>query len=917
MDESFIKEVVVDGHLGNVPAYGILDSVAEKELDTIARLASSICNTAYAFITFTHGDLLVTRASVGFGPAEVPLDKSICQYTVRGEEVFEVADTLEDGRFSGHAAVVQEPFIRYYAGAPLITPQGDCLGAICVADTIPGSLTDLQKTGLQILAQKVISHLELSKKTLQLEETLAKYEDIHQMFDSSAEIHCILDEKGRVLMANKALEKLLGHKIEDCLGKPIWEFIVEDDVYRLMPVINGGLSSGKRFFELEARIEAKDGAHKWMGWTVSVNERKWFANGRDISFQKRVTEQLEQLSVVASRIDNGVIISNAANVIWVNDAFEKITGYNISDLQGRRLGDILKGKDTDEGVILKARELTKNKQSFVVDLLGYRKDGRPIWLSVMNSVILNAAGEIEKEIEIITDISERKKAELELEVLSLVASETSSGVLIRDPGRKIIWVNSAFEDMLGYTCDDLIGNYIRPLITGEETDRRVIEVMDKALAENRPFNVDLLSYRKDRTPVWLHISHNPILNEDGSLERSVEIITDINERKIAEQELIKTREEAVQLGKAKEQLLSVMSHEIRTPLNAVIGMTHLLIDDNPSPSQLENLNILKFSAENLLTLINDILDFTKIETGNMVLEKIDVNLKELVSYTLSSFQFKAVEKGIIIKSEIDYRIPELVKGDHTRLYQILINLLGNAVKFTSEGEIKLKLDLVEETKDTVDVRFEVSDTGIGIPEDKIDAIFDAFTQAGSDTARKFGGTGLGLAITKSLLKLLDADIAVESVLGQGTKFSFIIRFESSMPTSGAMPVSNTKPQLSSVILIVDDNQINRLLANKVLTKWGATTDYAEDGHEAVEKVRSNRYDLVLMDIHMPVMDGLEAAKMIRSIDGDYFRDLPIVALTASILSNDLNKIYEAGMNDFVLKPFTPDSLFDKIRLYVK
>ena len=379
--------------------------------------------------------------------------------------------------------------------------------------------------------------------------------------------------------------------------------------------------------------------------------------------------------------------------------------------------------------------------------------------------------------------------------------------------------------------------------------------------------------------------------------------------------MIKTREEALQLSKAKETFLSVMSHEIRTPLNAVIGMSHILMDDNPTESQIENLKILGFSAQNLLTLINDILDFTKIETGNMVLESVNVNLKELVSQTLNSLQFKTADKAVILKSEIDYRIPTYVRGDNTRLYQILINLLGNSIKFTEKGEVKLKLDLVEENKKYIKVRFEVSDTGIGIPADKIDYIFESYTQASSDTTRKYGGTGLGLAITKSLLELHNSRINVESQIGIGSVFSFTIEFQRS--EEFFMQVENKTPvqELSGSILVVDDNEINRLLASKVLSKWGLQVDFAENGKVALEKVIQANYDLILLDLHMPVMDGLEAAKAIRKMEGNNSR-VPIIALTASLFSQELEIITECGMNGYVMKPFVPNELYSKIKSFL-
>ncbi|MHB1179582.1 MAG: PAS domain-containing hybrid sensor histidine kinase/response regulator, partial [Daejeonella sp.] len=546
----------------------------------------------------------------------------------------------------------------------------------------------------------------------------------------------------------------------------------------------------------------------------------------------------------------------------------------------------------------------------------YKKDGTPIWLHLSTTPILNESGDIERQVEIINDITEQKNAEEQLTLLSLVASKTINGVAISNSDGKIEWINEALEKLTGYTLEDFKNTRPGDLLSGEDTDHELLATARKQASLCIPSNIELLSYKKDGSPVWLSISNIPTFNKDGSLDQQVEIINDISERKLAEEELIKTREEALQLSKAKETFLSVMSHEIRTPLNAVIGMSHILMDDNPTESQMENLQILGFSAQNLLKLINDILDFTKIETGNMVLEDVNVNLKELVAQTLNSLQFKAAEKAVVLKSEIDHRIPTYVRGDNTRLYQILINLLDNAIKFTEEGEVKLKIDRLQETKKTIKVRFEISDTGIGIEPDKINDIFNSYTQASSDTARKYGGTGLGLTITKSLLQLHNSNIMVESEVGKGSSFSFIIDFrrseESSMQLENKAPVQ----QLSASILVVDDNEINRILASKVLTKWGVKVDFAENGQVAVDKVQQSEYDLILMDLHMPVMDGMEAARAIRNLGGTHGK-LPIVALTASILTRELETITECGMDGYVVKPLIPNDLYTKIRSLLK
>ena len=1031
---------VEEPRLKALSSYNILDTDPEKDFDSITRLASYICKTPFALITFIDDSRQWIKSRIGLDVQQIAIHESFCKFTIQGSDIVEVKDSLLDPLFADLPPVNNEPFIRYYAGAPLVSPDGYAMGTLCVLDTKPGELSEEQKDALYILASEVISQLEIRKQNREVQNTLSKYQEIYNMFDNSAELHCVMDRETNIQMVNRSAEKLLGYTAEEAIGHPIWHFLPEGELYRLLPIVEKGLKNKQKKFELETCLRAKNGEIKWIGWYVAVEQGKWYANGRDITYQKKVVDELEMLSLVASKVENGVIISKNNHVIWINEAFERITGFKIIDLKGNKLGDILKGEKTDLKVLEQARELTKNKMSFSVDLLVYRKDGEPIWISVINSVILNDAGEIDKEVEVIIDITARKKAEQEHEILSLAASKSSTAIVIRDPAGNVTWVNEAFTNIFGYQLSDLLGKRLGEVTAGEKTQQKIldiaresilkkksfslellvykkdrtpiwifssltpildkngeierqveiiVDITERKIAEEKltllslvasktkngvaisddqgrvkwvneafqeitgygfeelegkrpgdilcgketdlsqldfvreqinklqPSNIELLSYKKDQTPFWLSVSNTPTLNADGEFDQQVEIINDITERKLMEQELIKTKEEALHLSKAKETFLSVMSHEIRTPLNAVIGITHILMDENPTEAQAENLKILNFSSQNLLSLINDVLDFTKMESGNMVLEKADVNLKDLISQTLNTLQFKTAETGVILKSEIDPRIPLFVKADHTRLYQILINLLGNSIKFTETGTIRLKAEMVDQKSHSILIGFEVSDTGIGIAADKIDLIFDNYTQASSDTARKYGGTGLGLAITKSLIELHNSSISVESELGKGSIFKFTIEFELSdqKTISALQEISNAS--LNVTILVVDDNHINRILAKKVLNKWGIKVDFSENGAIALEQVKNTVYDMVLMDLQMPVMDGFEATKAIRKLEGDYYRDLPIIALTASIVNKEKEKIYESGMNDYVMKPFVPSALHSKISSFLK
>ena len=478
-------------------------------------------------------------------------------------------------------------------------------------------------------------------------------------------------------------------------------------------------------------------------------------------------------------------------------------------------------------------------------------------------------------------------------------------------------MNDAFERITGYTIADVKDKHLGDSLKGELTDTSIISRARELSQQKQSFEVDLLIYRKDGQLAWISVINSVITDSAGKVEKYIEVIIDITAKKKAEQELVAAKEEALQLNRAKDMFIGVMSHEIRTPLNAVIGMSHLLLDDNPPESQKENLSILKFSAENLMTLINDVLDFTKIETGNVVLEKANVNIREMIQGITASMQYKAQEKGIYLKSNIEDAIPAVVIGDRARLVQILLNLVSNSVKFTPAGGVEIDLKIIEQNQKSVRIRFGVSYTVIGIAKNKLNTIFESFKQAEENTTREYCGTGLGLAISKRLIELHDSRINVDSIPGQGSTFWFTITFKK-LDDHTINNHNKVETGLNINVLVVDDNQINRLLINKVLKKWGATADFAENGQEAIDKIEAfKNYDVVLMDIHMPIMGGLEAAGIIRKSNDPYFQQLPIIALTASMLSNQMGEIEHAGMNDYILKPFDPTTLHMKLSKYQK
>lgn len=396
------------------------------------------------------------------------------------------------------------------------------------------------------------------------------------------------------------------------------------------------------------------------------------------------------------------------------------------------------------------------------------------------------------------------------------------------------------------------------------------------------------------------------------------LITDINTRNKLEDELRIAKKLADENAVMKEQFMANMSHEIRTPMNSILGFSDLLEKTNLDKTQTEYLNAVKSSGSNLLNIINDILDFSKIEAGKLNIEKISFNLPDLLNSLKVMFTPKANEKHINFNVTIDPKTPAYIFGDPTRLNQILINLINNAIKFTQHGEVNLKCEIKSIEHDIVQFVFKVQDTGIGISPDKQHSVFERFNQGNTETTRKYGGNGLGLAIVKQLVEIQNGDIILKSKEGVGSEFTVRISYPISYENKKVISeTSNPQLKIEShkplSVLLAEDHKLNQKLAITYLSDFGLSVDLAENGMEAVEKFKTKNYDLVLMDIQMPLLDGYHAAKKIRE---ELKSNVPIIAMTANIMANEREKCMSFGMNDYLSKPFKEIDLFNIVNLYI-
>ncbi|MFN4122843.1 MAG: response regulator [Flavobacteriales bacterium] len=509
--------------------------------------------------------------------------------------------------------------------------------------------------------------------------------------------------------------------------------------------------------------------------------------------------------------------------------------------------------------------------------------------------------------------------------LNAILESTSSMIFSYDNQFEYTAFNSIHADVVqkNYGVEISLGMNVLDIFGKGVASEQVKTIFQNALAgeaKNEVMEIGELSLNTH----FYEMKFKPIIGDNGEVKGVAVYGEDFEERKQAERDILQAKIDAEQMAKRKSEFLSNMSHEIRTPMNAIIGLSELLLRTKLEDNVYENIKSIKYSADNLLVIINDILDFSKIESGKIEFEDIDFDLYGKVNEIKKTFIFKAKEKGIDLNFEIDDNVPEMIKGDPYRLNQILLNLLSNAIKFTERGSVTLKVEnLREYGGNQMDIQFSVKDTGIGIPENKLNSVFESYTQASADTTRNFGGTGLGLAITRRLVILQNGEITLNSKLGEGTTFTVRIPYRKSDAKINQTQEENIETlevkDLSGVkVLIVEDNKMNQFVAGQVLELWNVQADFADNGLIALDKLKSDDYDLVLMDLQMPVMDGIEATLRIRDKANRVRNpEIAIIALTADAFPETKEKVLMAGMNDLLTKPLEQEELFKKIRSYSK
>ncbi|PZR21721.1 MAG: hybrid sensor histidine kinase/response regulator [Flavobacterium psychrophilum] len=890
--------------------HNVSDTVSGEAFDNITKLAAIVCNTPIAILSFVDEDELSFRSAIGLKDNSGSREGSFCETVIHKGEFYETNISPSTEHRGKHYPVDDDTSITFYAGYPLIDANGFAIGTICVLDYQNKQLSQTQIEALSLLAKEVMILIKARSER----KALRTYLDL---FNLSDEMMCIAGVDGYFKSINPAFEKVLGWDENHLLTISFLELVHPDDVEVTQREIES-LKEGRKTINFVHRFMTISGEYKTLQWsaTPEPQEGRLYAIARDITEESHKDMELS-LSEERARIffenSQGFMCTHDLNGKFtsVNEAGAAILGYTKAEILGMDLFNIVPQR-RHELVIEYLNEIKREGSSKGQMVTLHKNGDYHIW-QYNNILERNLTGE-PYVIGNAIDVTERYKLEEDLRRTKETLEQTNrvarvGGWELDVQRQKLTWTSITKE------IHEMPADFQPTLVEAinfykEGPSRDIIgDVVEEAFASGNGWDLELQVVTGKGNEIWVRVIGNAE-GEPGNYKRLYGTFQDITQIVEQREALVLAMQKAENANVAKSEFLANMSHEIRTPLNGVIGFTDLVMKTKLNDTQEQYLSIVNQSANALLSIINDILDFSKIEAGKLELNIEKCDVYELASQAADIISYQVQKKGLEMLLDVSPELPRFIYADSIRLKQVLVNLLGNASKFTQKGEIELKITPVKLSENETTIRFSVRDTGIGIPPEKQFKIFEAFSQEDTSTTKKYGGTGLGLTISNKLLALMDSQLELESAQGSGSTFYFDVSFES----EEGQPIVWQDIDDVKDVLIVDDNENNRIILNQILALKNINVTEARNGLEALQLlVGGNKYDVILMDYHMPVMDGLETIRKIRESIYATAVQQPIILLHSSA---DDEKIIETcqelQVSNHLVKPLKIDDIYKSL-----